>query len=61
MTKKTVWMVASAVSVFVVACPKDLIMFQDVVKTVGAEDRLRVADVGELVYEAMEAPAEAAS
>ena len=38
---------------FVVACPKDLGMFQDAVKTVGAEDRLRVADLGELVYEAM--------
>jgi Fe-S oxidoreductase len=36
-----------------VACPKDLVMFQDAVKTVGAEDRLRVADLGELVYEAM--------
>ena len=39
---------------FVVACPKDLGMFQDAVKTVGAEGRLRVADLGELVYEAME-------
>ncbi len=38
----------------VVACPKDLVMFQDAVKTVGAEDRLRVADLGELVSEAME-------
>ena len=39
---------------FVVACPKDLGMFQDAVKTVGAEGRLRVADLGELVYEAMD-------
>lgn len=38
---------------FVVACPKDLGMFQDAVKTAGAEGRLRVADLGELVYEAM--------
>ena len=38
---------------FVVACPKDLGMFQDAVKTVGAESRLRVVDLGELVYEAM--------
>ncbi len=38
---------------FVVACPKDLAMFQDAVKTVGAEDRLRVIDLGELVYEAI--------
>ena len=41
------------VQCFVVACPKDLVMFQDAVKTVGAEDRLRVADLGELVNEAM--------
>jgi Fe-S oxidoreductase len=38
---------------FVVACPKDLGMFQDAVKTVGVENRLRVADLGELVFEAM--------
>ncbi|MBM4088165.1 MAG: (Fe-S)-binding protein [Planctomycetes bacterium] len=47
------------VQCLVVACPKDLIMFQDAVKTVGAEDRLRVVDVGELVLEAMDVPAEA--
>ncbi len=38
---------------FVVACPKDLVMFQEAVKSVGAEDRLRVVDLGELVQEAM--------
>lgn len=43
----------------VVACPKDLVMFEDAVKTVGAEDRLRIADLGELVYEACESPAAA--
>jgi len=42
------------VQCLVVACPKDLVMFQDAVKTVGAEDRLRVADLGELVHEALE-------
>ena len=42
------------VECLVVACPKDLAMFQDAVKTVGAEGRLRVADLGELVYEAMD-------
>jgi len=36
------------VDVFVVACPKDYAMFTDAVKTVGAEDRLRVMDVTEL-------------
>jgi Fe-S oxidoreductase len=40
------------VSHFVVACPKDLTMFQDAVKTLDAEDRLRVVDLGELVFEA---------
>jgi len=38
---------------FVVACPKDLVMFQDAVKTVGAEDRLTVIDLGELVFQAI--------
>ncbi len=47
------------VGCLVVACPKDLVMFQDAVKTVGAEGRLRVADLGELVWEALEVPAEA--
>ena len=37
----------------VVACPKDLAMFQDAVKSVGAERRLTVVDLGELVFEAM--------
>ncbi|MHB0955717.1 MAG: (Fe-S)-binding protein [Pirellulaceae bacterium] len=45
------------VECLVVACPKDLVMFQDAVKTVGAEGRLRVADLGELVFEALEIPA----
>jgi Fe-S oxidoreductase len=38
---------------FVVACPKDLGMFEDAVKTVGAENRLKVVDLGELVFEAI--------
>ena len=38
---------------FVVVCPKDLGMFEDAVKTVGAEDRLKVVDLGELVFEAI--------
>jgi Fe-S oxidoreductase len=41
------------VQCLVVACPKDLVMFQDAVKTVGAEGRLRVVDLGELVYESL--------
>ncbi len=42
------------VQCLVVACPKDLVMFGDAVKTVGEEDRLRVVDLGELVSEAMD-------
>jgi Fe-S oxidoreductase len=37
---------------FVVACPKDLTMYRDAVKTVGAENKLRVKDLIELVDEA---------
>ena len=36
----------------VVACPKDLNMFEDAAKTLGVEDRLRVVDLGELVFQA---------
>lgn len=41
------------VEYFVVACPKDLAMFQDAVKTVRAEDRLKVVDLGELVWQSV--------
>ncbi len=41
------------VQCFVVACPKDVTMFGDAVKTLGLEDRLVVKDVIELVHEAM--------
>ena len=37
----------------VVACPKDVAMFRDAVKTTGNEDRLKVQEMIELVYEAM--------
>jgi Fe-S oxidoreductase/nitrate reductase gamma subunit len=43
------------VECLVVACPKDLVMFQDAVKTLGVEARLRVADLGELVHESTQA------
>jgi Fe-S oxidoreductase len=43
---------------FVVACPKDLTMFSDAVKTVRAEDRLVVRDLTMLVQEAIAMPAE---
>lgn len=41
------------VSVLATACPKDIAMFEDAVKTAGAGDRLRIADIGELACEAM--------
>ena len=37
------------VDTLVVACPKDLVMFQDALKTTGLEDRLVVRDLAELV------------
>ncbi len=41
------------VQVFVVACPKDVTMYQDAVKTTGYQDRLIVKDLIELVHEAL--------
>jgi Fe-S oxidoreductase len=38
----------------VVACPKDITMYRDAVKTVGFEDRLEVKDLIEIVSEALE-------
>jgi Fe-S oxidoreductase len=41
------------VQVFVVACPKDLTMFRDAVKTTGQENRIVVKDIIELVHDAL--------
>ena len=41
------------VQAFVVACPKDLTMYQDALKTTGSEGRIVVKDLAELVHEAM--------
>jgi Fe-S oxidoreductase len=41
------------VTAFIVACPKDVTMFRDAVKTTGNEERLVVKDLIELVYEAL--------
>lgn len=41
------------VTALVVACPKDVTMYKDAVKTTGHEDRLAVKDLIELVYEAL--------
>ncbi|GAC1676916.1 MAG: heterodisulfide reductase-related iron-sulfur binding cluster [Ktedonobacteraceae bacterium] len=43
------------VDYFVVACPKDVTMYQDAVKTSGYEGQIAVKDIIELVYEALEA------
>jgi Fe-S oxidoreductase len=42
------------VQVLVVACPKDVTMYRDAVKTTGMESRIVVKDLVELVYEAMQ-------
>jgi Fe-S oxidoreductase len=41
------------VGTLVVACPKDVSMFRDAVKTTGLEERLVVKDLIELVHEAL--------
>lgn len=41
------------ISTMIVTCPKDLVMFQDAVKTTGNEERLVVKDLIEMVHEAM--------
>jgi len=41
------------VSDFIVACPKDITMFRDAVKTTGNEDKIVVKDMIELVHEAL--------
>jgi len=44
---------------FVVACPKDMTMFSDAVKTTRADDRLIVRDITLLIEEALLRPSEA--
>ena len=41
------------VNVFVVACPKDITMYRDAVKTTGKEDQIVIKDLIELVNEAI--------
>ena len=43
----------SNVQTLVVACPKDLVMFKDAIKTAGLEGRLEVKEISELVVQAM--------
>ena len=41
------------VKFFVVACPKDITMYRDAVKTTGQENSIAVKDLIELVHDAM--------
>jgi Fe-S oxidoreductase len=41
------------VATFIVACPKDIAMFRDAVKTTGQEEKMQVKDIADLVWEAM--------
>jgi len=53
-----------AIDYFVVACPKDLTMYRDAVKTSGNEGKIEVRDIAGLLAEAsglLDAPAEAAA
>jgi Fe-S oxidoreductase len=38
---------------FIVACPKDVVMYTDAVKTTGNEGKIEVRDVIQLIAEAM--------
>jgi Fe-S oxidoreductase len=42
------------VQTLVAACPKDVVMFQDALKTTGNEGKLTVREIADLVYEAIE-------
>jgi Fe-S oxidoreductase len=42
-----------SVQTLVVACPKDISMFKDAIKTQGLERRLDVKDLMELIHEAL--------
>jgi hypothetical protein len=43
----------SDVTAFIVACPKDVTMYEDALKTTGHDDQLVVKDLIELVFEAL--------
>jgi Fe-S oxidoreductase len=42
------------IQAMVVACPKDVTMYKDAVKTTGLEERLHILDLAELVHEAIQ-------
>lgn len=49
--------VTLGVDYFVVACPKDYVMYSDAVKTTGNEERLQVVDLVQLTERALRVPA----
>jgi Fe-S oxidoreductase len=49
------------VKILVVACPKDLVMFQDAVKTTGLEGKLEIKDLAQLVEQAVKNPERSSS
>ena len=53
--------VALGVNYFVVACPKDFVMYTDAVKTTGNSERIQVLDLIELVDRARRGPVPAAA
>ncbi|MBI4811203.1 MAG: (Fe-S)-binding protein [Ignavibacteriales bacterium] len=44
----------AGVQALVVACPKDIVMFQDALKTTGNEGKIGIKDISDLVYEAID-------
>jgi Fe-S oxidoreductase/nitrate reductase gamma subunit len=44
------------VELFVVACPKDVTMYEDAIKTTGNGARIRLREIAELVHDTMETP-----
>jgi Fe-S oxidoreductase/nitrate reductase gamma subunit len=44
----------NSVEAIAVACPKDIVMFQDAVKTTGNEAKIKIKDISELVWESIE-------
>ena len=46
----------AGVTTLVVSCPKDLVMFQDALKTTGLEGKLEVKDIAQLVEQAVVGP-----
>jgi Fe-S oxidoreductase len=44
------------VEYFVVACPKDVAMYEDAIKTSGHQGRIQLREISELVLEALDLP-----